>query len=235
MKFESMTSRLDEVERRIREACARAGRPREAITLIAVSKGQPVEAVAEAYALGLRVFGENYVQEWLEKAKALPADIEWHVIGALQTNKAKLVATGPVACVHSVDRPKLAVALAAKRETEDVLDVLAELNLSAELTKAGTSVEALRVLLDAIDAEARLKLRGLMAIPEPTHDTALQRANFRTLAALLEALNAERTPSRRLDILSMGMSGDFEVAIEEGATHIRVGTALFGARERGMR
>jgi len=112
---------------------------------------------------------------------------------------------------------------------------LAELNLSAELTKAGTSVEALRVLLDAIDAEARLKLRGLMAIPEPTHDTALQRANFRTLAALLEALNAERTPSRRLDILSMGMSGDFEVAIEEGATHIRVGTALFGARERGMR
>jgi PLP dependent protein len=228
----SIGSNLQEVKRRMALAGVSAGRDANKLTLLAVSKTFPAAAVREAHAQGQREFGENYVQEALDKIDAL-ADlrpgIEWHLIGPLQSNK-----TRPVACafdwVHSVDRLKIAERLAEQRPPElPPLNLCLQVNISLEPRKSGVLPADTLALAQAVAAlpPTRVRLRGLMAIPEPASDPAAQRAPHRALRELLQALNAQ---GLALDTLSMGMSADLEAAIAEGATLVRVGSAIFGAR-----
>jgi pyridoxal phosphate enzyme (YggS family) len=207
----------DAVRARIAAACARAGRAEASVTLVAVAKTKPAEVVREAFAAGLSAIGENYVQELTAKQAAL-ADlpIAWHYIGRLQRNKAKDVA-GKVALIHTVD--SLALAEALDRRAAAPQDVLVQVNLAGEEQKGGVGEAELPALLDGIAALAKVKCRGLMIIPPAEGDN---RRHFRALAELAR--------KHALPELSMGMSDDFEVAIEEGATIVRVGSAIFGAR-----
>jgi len=212
----------------VRGAAQRAGRPAASITLIAVSKFQPVPAIRAAHAAGLWHFGENYVQEGVAKVQAL-ADLPltWHFIGALQTNKTRVVATH-FAWVHTVDRLQLAERLSAQRPVDlPPLQVCLQVMLVAEPGKAGLAPADVPALAAAVAALPGLQLRGLMCIPPATADVATQRVHFRALATLLAELQSAGLP---VDTLSMGMSGDYEAAILEGATHVRIGTAIFGAR-----
>lgn len=216
------------VEARITAACAAASRSREAVTLIAVSKTQPAPRLAELADLGQHDFGESYVQEALPKIAAL-ADrpLTWHFIGPIQSNKTRPIAER-FAWVHSVDRLKIAERLAAQRPADlPPLQVCLEVNVSGEVSKSGVLPAELPALAHAVARLPQLQLRGLMAIPAASDDPAKQRAAFRTLRQLLEQL---RAAGLALDTLSMGMSGDLEAAIAEGATHLRIGTALFGER-----
>ena len=216
-------ARLEEVRRRIARAAERAGRDPQAVTLVAVSKTHPVEAIRVAHAAGAQVFGENYVQELQRKQEALAGlDLSWHLVRRLQRNKAKDV-VGRVALVHSVDSAPLAEALARRAAAAGgVQDVLVEVNLAAEASKAGVAEAGLDALLAAIAPRASLRCLGRMTMPPPADDPETSRPVFRALARLAAA--------RGLVELSMGMTGDFEVAIEEGATLVRVGTAIFGER-----
>ena len=225
-----IAANLTRVRERIAAACERRG-PGPAITLIGVSKRQPVPALQAALAAGLADLGENYAQELHAKQEApelagLP--IRWHFIGALQSNKARLVVGS--ALIHTVDRAALVTALAARaRAMETVQDVLVEVNLGGEAQKAGVAPTALPALLDAIAAQdGALRCRGLMLIP-PVDEPERSRPYFAALRELA-ARGAEGRPHVELRELSMGMSGDYEVAIAEGATMVRVGTAIFGAR-----
>jgi pyridoxal phosphate enzyme (YggS family) len=211
------------VERRVQAAAERAGRDPATITLVAVSKTHPPEAIRVAHAAGARVFGENYVQDLLRKQQALAGlDLVWHLIGRLQRNKAKDV-VGEVQLIHSVDNVPLAEALARRAEGRGVTqDVLVEVNLAGEASKAGVAERDLDPLLRAISRLPALRCRGLMTMPPPAEDPGASRPFFRTLARLAAV--------HGLVELSMGMTGDFEVAIEEGATLVRVGTAIFGER-----
>jgi len=237
----SIGNHLQEVKGRIAAACVDAGRDANTVTLLAVSKTFGADAVREAHAAGQRAFGENYVQEALAKIEALAdlrqrADaIEWHLIGPLQSNK-----TRPVAevfdWVHSVDRLKIAQRLAEQRPPGlPPLQLCLQVNISGEASKAGLlpgEVAAVAQAVAALPAD-RVRLRGLMAIPEPTTDPAAQRAPHRALRELLAAVNAALAAAAAgtvLDTLSMGMSADLEAAIAEGATLVRVGTAVFGSR-----
>jgi len=205
-----------------------AGRPADSITLIAVSKFQPVSAIREAHVVGLRHFGENYVQEGVAKVQAL-ADLPltWHFIGALQTNKTRAVATH-FAWVHTLDRLQLAERLSVQRPSDlPPLQVCLQVMLVPEPGKAGLAPADLPALAAAVAALPGLQLRGLMCIPPATADVATQRGHFRMLATLLAELQSAGLP---VDTLSMGMSGDYEAAILEGATQVRIGTAIFGAR-----
>ena len=200
------------------------------VTLLAVSKTFAAGAVREAFAAGQRGFGENYVQEALAKIEVLadlrPA-IEWHLIGPLQSNKTRAVAEA-FDWVHSVDRLKIAERLAAQRPADRApLQVCLQVNVSGETSKSGIAPDELPVLARAVATLPRLRLRGLMSIPEPAGDFEAQRRPHRRLRELLEALNRE---GLALDTLSMGMSADLEAAIAEGATLVRVGTAIFGGR-----
>ncbi len=191
------------------------------VTLVAVSKTQPAEAIREAYAAGQRDFGENYAQEWREKADALAelSDLRWHFIGGLQTNKVKYLA-GRVAFVHTVDREELAREISRRfGQRGAVARVFLEVNTGAEASKAGCSPDRAPALADAIRSLPAVELVGVMGIPPPEDDP---RPHFRTLRALRDALGVRE--------LSMGMSGDWRAAIEEGATFVRLGTAIFGAR-----
>lgn len=204
-------------------------RPRGAVTLLAVSKRHGIAEIREAYAAGIRDFGENYLQEALEKMDKLE-DIEcnWHFIGPLQSNKTRAVAER-FDWVHSVDRDKIARRLSQQRPASaQPLNVCIQVNLSAEASKSGVSVEDCGALCDLIATLENLSLRGLMAIPAVSGDMAEQRGVFARLTALFREQQA-RHPD--LDTLSMGMSGDYEAAIAEGATIIRLGTALFGPRD----
>ena len=217
------------VKSRIARAAQEAGRDPAAIRLLAVSKEQPAAAIRAAYALGQRAFGENYVQEAVAKAGSLAdlPDIEWHLIGPLQSNKARAAAQS-FAWVQTIDRAKIAERLSAARDSAlPALDVCVQVNISGERSKSGVAPEEALALLDAVAALPRLKLRGLMGIAEPTSDREVQRAQYRRLRELFDAARAGGLP---LDTLSMGMSADLEAAIAEGATIVRVGTALFGAR-----
>lgn len=210
------------MEERIARACHRAGRTREEITLIAVSKTFPVEAIREAYAAGLRDFGENYVQEFESKKPAL-ADLEgarFHLIGHLQSNKSRRAAE-LFDVIQTLDTIKLARRL---NDSGKQLEVMIEVKLSEEETKTGAAVEDLPALVEAVRACPQLRLSGLMTMPPWSDEAEASRPYFRRLRQLAEQYG--------LRGLSMGMSHDFEVAIEEGATHIRVGTALFGPRKR---
>lgn len=196
--------------------------------LLAVSKTWPADSVREAAAAGQRAFGENYVQEGVAKVEALAGlGLEWHFIGPLQSNKTRLVANS-FAWVHSIDRLKIAERLSEQRDVHlPPLEVCIQVNVSGEASKSGVAPAELPELARAVAALPRLRLRGLMAIPEPTSDVALQRARFASLRQLREQLNAGGLP---LDTLSMGMSDDLEAAIAEGSTMVRVGTAIFGGR-----
>jgi pyridoxal phosphate enzyme (YggS family) len=225
-----IADKLAAVQERIASACAAARRPVQSVTLLAVSKTFPAAAVAEAHAAGQRRFGENYVQEALDKMAALaelrPAP-EWHLIGPLQANKTRLVAE-QFDWVHTVDRLKIAERLSAQRPASLApLSVCLQVNISGEPTKAGVAPAEVPALARAVAALPRLHLRGLMAIPEIGGDLAAQRRPHHALHALFEALRAD---GLALDTLSAGMSGDLEAAILEGATLVRVGSAIFGAR-----
>ena len=213
---------------RIARAAEAAGRDAAEVRLLAVSKTWPADSVREAAAAGQRAFGENYVQEGAEKVDALAGlGLEWHFIGPLQSNKTRLVANR-FAWVHSIDRLKIAERLSAQRDAHlPPLEVCIQVNVSGEASKSGVAPGELPELARAVAGLPRLRLRGLMAIPEPTSDVALQRARFATLRQLRDQLNAD---GLALDTLSMGMSDDLEAAIAEGSTMVRVGTAIFGSR-----
>ena len=220
---------LSAVRMRIAAAAARTGRSASEVTLIGVTKGQEAAAIREAVSLGLTDFGENYVQESLAKQDALSVPgIVWHFIGALQSNKTRLVADR-FSWIHTVDRLKLAQRLADQRSVHlPPLNVCLQVNLGAEESKAGVHPDAVRELALGISRLARLRLRGLMCIPPPETSPERSRRWFRQLRAIRDDL---RSAGLDLDALSMGMSADYEVAIEEGATHVRIGTALFGPRD----
>lgn len=226
----TLASRLARVRAEISAACARVGRDPASVVLVGASKRQPVAALAEAHAAGLAVFGENRVQEAIEKQPLLPPAIEWHLIGPLQTNKAPLVARHFHA-FHAIDRPKIALAL--ERELASLgrrLPVFLEINLGGEPSKHGFAPANLAAELADLATLRQLEWRGLMAIPPPGDDAQASRPWFVALARLRdEVARAEVLPGFGGQ-LSMGMSDDFAVAVEEGATHVRVGTALFGPR-----
>ena len=223
-----ISERLQNLVARIAGAARAAGRPADEVRLLAVSKTWPAEAVRSAAAAGQQAFGENYVQEGVAKVEALAGlGLEWHFIGPLQSNKTRLVANH-FAWVHSIDRLRIAQRLSEQRDVHlPPLQVCLQVNVSGEDSKSGVAPDELPALALAVAALPRLRLRGLMAIPEPTSDTALQRRRFAQLRQLCDALAAQGLV---LDTLSMGMSDDLEAAIAEGSTMVRVGTAIFGAR-----
>lgn len=226
-----LAARLASVHRRIDEAARAAGRAPGSVALLAVSKTFPADAVRAAYAAGQRAFGENYVQESIDKISTLAdlrAELEWHFIGPLQSNK-----TRPVAerfdWVHTIDRLKIAQRLSEQRPAHlPPLNVCVQVNISGEASKSGVAPADAAGLARAVAALPALRLRGLMAIPEPETDPEAKRAPHRALHALFQQL---RAGGLALDTLSMGMSDDLEAAVAEGATIVRIGTAVFGARD----
>jgi pyridoxal phosphate enzyme (YggS family) len=226
----TITANVQQVRARIAAACALARRPVQSVTLLCVGKTAPAAAVREAFDAGERAFGENYVQEALDKMAAL-AELsprpEWHLIGPLQSNKTRLAAEH-FDWVHTVDRLKVAQRLAEQRPPHlPPLQICLQVNISRELTKSGLAPSEVAGVARAVDGLPRLRLRGLMAIPEPAADVDAQRRPHAALRELLQALQRE---GHQLDTLSMGMTADLEAAIVEGATIVRVGTAIFGAR-----
>jgi len=222
--------RLRDIRSRIDAAALRSGRDPAAVRLVGASKLQPVEKLAEAHAAGLRRFGENRVQEGLTKAPQLPSDIEWHLLGPLQSNKVRK-ALDLFTFFHAVDRPKIARLLdAAAAERGIVVRALLEVNLGEESSKHGFDPTTLAAESAELADLLNLRVVGLMAIPPLSPDAEGARPHFRRLRELAADLNARSEWSGRLVELSMGMSDDFEVAVEEGATYVRVGSSLFGPR-----
>ena len=226
--MEQVAGKLAAVRVRIAEAARRAGRDPAEVRLLAVSKAQPPAAIEAAWAAGQTEFGENYLQEALSKQAALaPRKIGWHFIGPLQANKTRSVAEH-FDWVHTVDRERIAQRLAEQRPRHrPPLNICIQVNISGEASKSGVLPADLPALADALRRLEHVRLRGLMAIPAPTHDMLEQRRPFRQLRELQEMLQAR---GHTFDTLSMGMSDDLEAAIAEGATLVRIGTAIFGAR-----
>lgn len=224
----TIAANLQAVRQRIERAAGECGRPAAEVILLAVSKTFPASYIEEAYAAGQRVFGESYVQEAVKKITQLVAlGIEWHFIGPIQSNKTRLIAEH-FQWVHGLTRASIAARLNDARPAHlPPLDVCIQVNVSGEASKSGLAPGAERELAAAIARLPRLRLRGLMAIPEPTSDVSLQRSRYARLRALKEALVSA---GYALDTLSMGMSDDLEAAVAEGATIVRVGTAIFGRR-----
>lgn len=225
----AIAANLQAVRARIAQAARAAGRAPEAVELLAVSKTKPLADIREAIAAGQFEFGENYVQEGVDKVQATAQDgkLSWHFIGPLQSNKTRLVAEH-FSWVHSVDRTKLAERLSAQRPAAlPPLNVCVQVNVSGEASKSGCRPEQTLALCQAVAALPNLRLRGLMTIPEPTDDPQAQRQPFRQLRELAEQV---RAAGLSIDTLSMGMTHDLEAAIAEGATLVRVGTAIFGER-----
>jgi pyridoxal phosphate enzyme (YggS family) len=236
---QNLPERLDQVCKRIESAARLAARSVESITLLGVTKGQPPAVIQAAAAVGIRQFGESYLQEALEKIAAVQASqpggvettqaLTWHFIGRLQSNKTRPVAE-TFAWAHAVDRWKIAERLAEQRPYyAPPLNICLQVNVAGEQTKGGVELAELPALAAAVASLPRLKLRGLMCLPPEEEDPERQRHWFRMLRLAMEELNAG---GLGLDTLSMGMSGDLEAAIQEGATIVRVGTALFGPRPR---
>ena len=220
---------LQNVTARLRSAALEAGRDPAQVALVAASKAQPPQTILAAYRAGQRRFGENYVQEALDKQAALShlSDIEWHFIGPIQSNKTRVIAEH-FAWVHSIDRIKTARRLSRQRPGHmPALQVCLQVNLDGEAGKAGVAPEQLGELARTVHGLPGLHLRGLMALPKPRSRSAEQRQVFARLRTLLETLNQE---GLTLDSLSMGMSGDLEAAVAEGATLVRIGSAIFGPR-----
>jgi pyridoxal phosphate enzyme (YggS family) len=230
MNPQNLPAVLQEVRARMARAAAAAGRSAQSVTLLAVGKSHPVELLAAAADCGISDFGESYLQEALAKIAALQGrTLTWHFIGRIQANKTRPIAE-TFAWVHALDRLKVAERLAAQRPHQaPPLNVCLEVNIAEEASKGGVRPAELATLAAAVARLPRLALRGLMCIPPEESEPARQRAWFARLRALMEELNAA---GHSLDTLSMGMSGDFETAIREGATIVRLGTVLFGARPR---
>ena len=229
----TIQARLQIVRQRIEAACRQAHRAPGSVLLLAISKTISAASIRDAHSAGLRSFGENYVQEGVEKiTKLADLELDWHFTGPLQSNKTRQVAAH-FGWVHAVDRLKIAHRLSEARDLQmPELNVCIQVNLSGESTKSGVRADDVDPLARAVSVLPRLRLRGLMTIPEPTDDFGQQRARFAELRRLLETLN---TDGLGLDTLSMGMSSDLEAAILEGATIVRVGTAIFGSRNSADR
>lgn len=218
------------IQARISRACAASGRDNAAVRLVAVSKTRPPADIAEAATAGQRIFGENYVQELLPKARELEGKVEWHFIGHLQSNKVRQIA-GLVSMIHSVDRLSLAEEISRQwLRTEKNCDILVQFNISGEQSKSGASADDALKLVRSIACLPAIKVKGLMTMPPFFDDPEEARPYFRRLRELSDIVKRESISGVEMQELSMGMSGDFEVAIEEGATLVRVGTAIFGER-----
>ena len=225
---------ISEVKKRISEAAKAAGRNENEVTLIAVSKTKPVEMIKEAYDTGIRDFGENKVQENMEKYPLLPSDIRWHLIGHLQTNKVKYI-IDKVCMIHSVDSLKLAEEISRQAVKHNVtVDILIEVNVAAEESKFGVRPEDAIDLCRDISTLPGIRIRGLMTVAPFTSDPEENRPVFCALRQLFVDIDGKNIDNVCMDCLSMGMSGDYTVAIEEGATFVRVGTSIFGQRDYGV-
>lgn len=219
------------VEDNIRKACEKAGRERSEVTLIAVSKTKPVSDIRQAMECGITVFGENKVQEIRDKTAEIKEPLSWHMIGHLQVNKVKYL-PGVACMIHSVDNLKLAQEIEKQSAKHDlVMDVLIEVNMAHEDTKFGLSPEEVIPFVKEISSYEHLNIRGLMTIAPYTEDPESNREYFKGLKGLKDEINALNIPRVKMDTLSMGMTGDYQVAIEEGATFVRVGTGIFGERD----
>lgn len=221
------SSSLINIKKAIDQACSSAGRSKQSVKLLAVSKWHSTKAIAALHAQGQEAFGESYVSESLEKISALPNSIVWHFIGPIQSNKCQAIAKN-FDWVQSVDRDKILQRLDRFREGMSKLPICLQINISGEASKQGCTSEALWELAELTDQLPNLELRGIMAIPQKTDDEALKEEQFRSMQSLFEQLKKRYTS---VDTLSLGMSADFEAAIAYGSTCVRVGTALFGHRE----
>lgn len=221
---------LQIVEENIQKACANAGRAREEVTLIAVSKTKPVSMLQEVYDTGIRNFGENKVQEMCDKYEVLPTDICWHMIGHLQTNKVKYL-MGKSHLIHSVDSLKLATEIEKQAAKHNItVDILIEVNIANEETKFGLAKEEVIALVKQVSELEHIRIQGLMTIAPYVENPEDNRLYFRQIKQLSVDINNQNIDNVNMNILSMGMSGDYMVAIEEGATMVRVGTSIFGER-----
>ena len=226
-----LKTNLQEVENKIQEACKKANRKREDVTLIAVSKTKPVSALREVYDLGIRHFGENKVQELCEKYPQLPSDINWHLIGHLQRNKVKNV-IGKASLIHSVDSIRLAETIEAEAAKQDlIVDILIEVNVAEEDSKFGVSVTEALPMIEMISKFPHIRIKGLMTIAPFVENAEENRSVFARLRKLSVDIAEKNIDNVSVGILSMGMTNDYQVAIEEGATMVRVGTGIFGARD----
>ena len=226
----SVTENLEEVERRICAACERAGRDRSEVTLIAVSKTKPIEMIEEAVDAGIRIFGENKVQELVQKHDEMEDGLEWHMIGHLQTNKVKML-PGRTKMIHSVDSLHLAEEINKQYAKHgEIAHVLIEVNMAGEESKFGLAPQDVESFLNEIAKFANIYVHGLMTIAPFVEDANENRKIFTDLKKLLIDMRRKNNDNIDMRELSMGMTGDYEVAIEEGATFVRVGTGIFGAR-----
>ncbi|MFT6088059.1 MAG: pyridoxal phosphate enzyme (YggS family) [Glaciecola sp.] len=226
--METIAERLKSIQITVEQSTLDAHRPSNAVKLLAVSKTKPVSDIVHAYDAGQRLFGENYVQEGVEKIQALQTldDIEWHYIGPLQSNKTRLVAEH-FTWVHALDRLKIAQRLNSQISTDKTLNVCIQVNIDDDENKAGISADQLNDFAKAISELPNLSLRGLMTIPKANQSQAQQTASFAHMSLLFDDLKKQYSS---IDTLSMGMSGDIQNAINNGSTMVRVGTAIFGAR-----
>ena len=221
---------LANVEKNIEQACKNAGRSRDEVTLIAVSKTKPVEMLQEIYDENIRDFGENKVQELCSKMEQLPSDIRWHMIGHLQRNKVKYI-VGKVELIHSVDTYRLAEEINIQAKKQNVIvPILVEVNIAHEESKFGISAEDAILLVEEISKLENIRIKGLMTIAPYVENPEDNRLYFRKIKQLSVDITNKNIDNVFMEILSMGMTGDYEVAIEEGATMVRVGTGIFGAR-----
>ncbi len=224
-------SNLLEVHENMKKACEKAGRSEQDVELIAVSKTKPVSALMEAYESGCRIFGENKVQELVDKYEVMPKDIKWHMIGHLQRNKVKYI-VDKAALIHSVDSLKLAEEISKEAVKKQVqVSILIEVNVAGEDTKFGVKPEDAEMLVRKIAALPGISIKGLMTIAPYVDDPEENRQYFGQLKQLLVDINQKNIDNVSMNVLSMGMTGDYTVAIEEGATFIRVGTGIFGERK----
>lgn len=226
-----VTENLKTVEEKIRQACERSMRKRSEVTLIAVSKTKPVSMIREAMDSGIVTFGENKVQELLEKQSVLEEPLDWHMIGHLQRNKVRQI-VGRVKRIHSVDSLRLAEQIQKDCEKQGLTaDILIEVNIAGEETKFGLKPEETERVIREIATYPNVRVRGLMTIAPFVENPEENRVHFRNLHKLLVDINSKNIDNISMSELSMGMSGDYEVAIEEGATYVRVGTGIFGSRQ----
>ena len=225
-----ISDNIHAVQSTICQACARSGRDASAVTLMAVSKTKPNEMLLEAYEAGMRVFGENYVQELCTKMETLPDTFIWHMIGHLQRNKVKYI-IGKVALIHSVDSLRLAEQIEKEAAKADVIqDILLEVNVAEEESKWGFTLENAGEMVKKISSFPHLRIKGLMTSAPYTLNSEENRIYFRQLKQCFDAIGNLSIPNVSMEVLSMGMTGDYEVAVEEGATLVRVGTGIFGER-----
>jgi pyridoxal phosphate enzyme (YggS family) len=226
----SIAANIEAIHQRMAQAAQKGGRRPGDVRLVAVTKTKPASAIAEAFACGQSIFGENYVQELVAKAAELPKEICWHFIGHLQSNKVRQVA-GLVQMIHSVDRISLAREIDRHwGELGKICDILVQVNISREASKSGTTSEEVFGLIREIATLPHVRIKGLMTMPPFFDDPEAARPYFKALRELASEIEAARIPGVEMKELSMGMSGDFEAAIAEGATLVRVGSALFGER-----